>query len=117
MKNILLVLMLSCSFSSWAVDVVGQHHDVYITNMNLGWGVKRVNLILSKPVPMAESTHSSLACKYSMKEVQADENLVNIDHFYSLALAAYIAKKPVQVYISETECSAGERMRAISIGM
>lgn len=117
-KSVIWLLILSCLCSMPALSETithGGEGDVFIKAIDLGWGIKRVNITLSKPVPIEEG---QLECRYSAAlQVQADERQENIDYILSVSLAAYLSNKPVRVTISLDECALGGRYKLMAVGL
>ncbi|WP_444958002.1 hypothetical protein [Microbulbifer sp. ZKSA002] len=94
------------SANSYAAEYSGW---TSIEQISLGWGSKRVNLMLKDEMP------DPLDCSDANSMVQADENAPNLDHILSIALTAHSAGKEVNLVIDDENCSAGGNIRLLSL--
>lgn len=84
---------------------------VTIDQVSMGYNVKRVNLVFypsTNPIPNPNNCTPS-------NEAAIDEEQVNQDHLYTLALAAFTSKKEVKLVICDDRCSNSGRVKVMSI--
>ncbi|MGD8910938.1 MAG: hypothetical protein PVI92_16500 [Chromatiales bacterium] len=81
---------------------------VNIKQIQLGWNVKRVNFRLEQEIENPASCSSTYTASI-------DEDRVNLEHLYALALTSFASQKEVQFVISDSACSNNGKIKIISI--
>lgn len=107
MKKFILLLLTLLSANTFAMSSAW----VNITQMNTGWNVERLNLILDRDIPNPNN------CGSFTREAQADENLTNFDLILTLATSSFLTGKEIQLVIDSSSCSTGGRPRIIAINI
>jgi hypothetical protein len=81
---------------------------IKIDQIKLGWNVNRVTLQFIDPIP------NPYGC-YQPTTAAIDEDHVNLDHLYSLALTQFAANKEIQLVVYDDRCSYSNRIKILSI--